>query len=296
MMDEKLRETKEIRLDDLIPFQLRSSQSYQGARLEQLMDSIERLGLQSPITVRPTDDGRYEIICGHNRVNAVRELGSDVILAKVYEGLSDDEALELYYDTNLNQQSFSDWNYSQRIKAIQYTETLIKKEGQQGKRSDLDEKKDTTTDGDTSVQGRHKSEETSVQSRHKSDGKSRRSTTRDRMARNMGIATATLSKYRSIIKLPEDLIEVLAQLLDEKEITFEAAYRMSGLKPRDIEWLVKHLGRSSSMKIDLAKLKDLCALSKEINKQEISRQLSHDELKNVLVPKDTKIKPILRKE
>ena len=199
--------------------------------------------------------------------------------------MSDDEALGLFYDSNLNQQSFSDWNYSQKIKAIQYTESLIKKNSQQGKRSDLLEKKDTTTDGETSVQGGHKSEE-----------KSRRNTTRDRMARRMGIATATLSKYRSIIKLPDNLIEVLAQLLDEKEITFEAAYRMSGLKPHAVEWLVKHVGRSFSMKIDLAKLKELCALSKEINKQDSPRQLSHDELKNVLVPKDTKIKPISRKE
>lgn len=283
-MNEKLQETKEIRLDKLIPFQLRSSQPYQGARLEQLMNSIERLGLQSPITVRPTNDGKYEIICGHNRANAVRELGRGVILAKVYEDLSDDEALELFYDTNLNQQSFSDWNYSQRIKAIQYTEMLIRKESQQGKRSDLVEKKDATTDG-----------ETSVQSRHKFEGKSRRSTTRDRMARNMGIATATLSKYRSIIKLPEDLIETLAQLLDEKKITFEVAYRMSGLKPRDVELLVKYVEGSSSMKIDPAKLKELCALSKEIGKQKISRQLSHDELKNVLIPKATKIKPHRRK-
>lgn len=284
-MNERLQETKEIRLDDLIPFQLRSSQPYEGARLKQLMSSIKRLGLQSPITVRPTDDGRYEIICGHNRVNAVRELGRDVILAKVYEGLSNDEALELYYDTNLNQQSFSDWNYSQRIKAIQYTETLIKKEGQQGKRSDLAEKKNAIIDEETSVQDGHKFEETSVQSRHKSDGKSRRSTTRDRMARNMGIATATLSKYRSIIKLPEDLIEALARLLDEKEITFEAAYRMSGLKPSEIRKLVKHIENSLDKKIDIVKLKDLCRRSKGTG-EDITRMLSNDELKSVLVPKN----------
>ncbi len=52
-MNEEFRGIKEIRLDDLIPFQLRSSQSYKGARLEQLMSSIERLGLQSSIIVRP---------------------------------------------------------------------------------------------------------------------------------------------------------------------------------------------------------------------------------------------------
>ena len=278
-------EIKEVRIGDLIPFKLQSSQAYHGERLEQLASSINNVGLMTPIIVRPIEGGKYEIICGHNRTNAMRELGRDTISADVREDLSDDEALGLFYDSNLNQQSFSDWNYSQKIKAIQYTETLIRKNSQQGKRSDLLEKKDTTTDGETSVQGGHKSEE-----------KSRRNTTRDRMARRMGIATATLSKYRSIIKLPDDLIEVLAQLLDEKEITFEAAYRMSGLKPHAVEWLVKHVGRSFSMKIDLAKLKELCALSKEINKQDSPRQLSHDELKNVLVPKDTKIKPIPRKE
>lgn len=284
-MNEEFRGIKEIRLDDLIPFQLRSSQSYQGARLEQLMDSIERRGLDSPITVRPTNDGKYEIICGHNRVKAMKELGRDVILAKVYEELSDDEALGLFYDTNLLQQSFSDWNYSQRFKAIQYTETLIKKEGQQGKRSDLAEKENAATDEETCVQDGHKFEETSVQSRHKSDGKSRRSTTRDRMSRNMGIATATLSKYRSIIKLPDDLIESLARLLDEKQITFEAAYRMSGLKHSEIRKLVKHIENSSDKKIDIVKLKDLCRRSKGTG-EGIPRMLSNDELKSVLVPKN----------
>ena len=254
-MNEKLQEIKEIHLDDLIPFQHQSSQAYEGDRLNQLVSSIERVGLMSPIIVRPVDNEKYEIICGHNRTNAMKKLGRDTIRAEVWEGLSNDEAMELFYDSNLNQQSFSDWSYSQRIKAIQYTETLIKKEGQQGKRSDLVEKKDATTDRDTSVQDGHKSEETSVQSRHKSKEKSRRSTTRDRMARRMGIATATLSKYRSIIKLPEDLIEVLARLLDEKEITFEAAYRISRVSEFDARTLLDLIKKSPGKKIDIQKLK-----------------------------------------
>lgn len=272
-MNEEFRGIKEIRLDDLIPFQLRSSQSYKGARLEQLMSSIERLGLQSSIIVRPVSDGKYEIICGHNRVKAMKELGRDTICAEVREGLSDDEALELFYDSNLLQQSFSDWNYSQRFKAIQYTEMLI---GQQGKRSDLVEKKDTTTDGKTSVQNRHKSE-----------GKSRRSTTRDRMSRNMGIATATLSKYRSIIKLPDDLIEVLAQLLDEKKITFEAAYRMSGLTAFEVKTLVGYVQKFPEKKIDQTRLKDFCAKRKKIRDGSLPVQ-SKTALKELLIPKDSK--------
>lgn len=237
-------EIKEVRIGDLIPFKLQSPQAYHGERLEQLASSINNVGLMTPIIVRPIEGGKYEIICGHNRTNAMRELGRDTISADVREDLSDDEALGLFYDSNLNQQSFSDWNYSQKIKAIQYTESLIKKNSQQGKRSDLLEKKDTTTDGETSVQGGHKSEE-----------KSRRNTTRDRMARRMGIATATLSKYRSIIKLPEDLIEVLARLLDEKEITFEAAYRISRVSEFDARTLLDLIKKSPGKKIDIQKLK-----------------------------------------
>ena len=266
-----MSEIKEVRLDDLIPFQLQTSQMYQGERLEQLASSINNVGLMTPIIVRPIEGGKYEIICGHNRTNAMRELGRDTISADVREGLSDEEALGLFYDSNLNQQSFSDWNYSQKIKAIQYTEALIKENSQQGRRSDLSE---TATEEGTSVQSRHKSEE-----------KYRRSTTRDRMARRMGIATATLSKYRSIIKLPDDLIEDLARLLDEKTITFETAYRMSGLKHVEIRKLVGYIEKSKNKKIDIVKLKELCRRSKGTG-EGIPRMLSNDELKGVLIPKN----------
>lgn len=284
-MEEKAHEIREVRLDDLIPFQLQKSQEYQGERLNQLVGSIGRVGLMNPIIVRPVDEGKYEIICGHNRTNAMRKLGRDVIRADVRRGLSDEEALELFYDSNLNQQSFSEWNYSQKIKAIQYTERLIKEGSQQGRRSDLSEKEENGTEDE---------ERTSVQSRHKSEGKTRRSTTRDRMARRLGIATATFSKYRSIIKLPDDLIEVLARMLDEKKITFEAAYRMSGLTPCDVKKLVEYLERSPDKKIDLAKLKELCARRKGL-KESTAPVLSRDDLKGIMVSEPIKISVIHRK-
>lgn len=88
-MDERLHEVREVHLGDLVPFQLHTTQIYQGERLEQLVHSIERVGLMNPITVRLADDGEYEIICGHNRTNAMRKLGRDVIFANVWEELSD---------------------------------------------------------------------------------------------------------------------------------------------------------------------------------------------------------------
>ncbi len=66
-MSDRPLEYREVRLDSLISFRLQTSQTYQGERLEQLMSSIDRVGLMNAIIVRPLDEGKYEIICGHNR-------------------------------------------------------------------------------------------------------------------------------------------------------------------------------------------------------------------------------------
>ncbi|WP_304975546.1 ParB N-terminal domain-containing protein [uncultured Acetatifactor sp.] len=239
-------ELKDIRLEDLVPFKGHTGQAYKGERLQQLMDSIEKTGLISPIIVRPADNGKYEILCGHNRVKAVRTLGHDTIRADVRYKVSDDMALELFFDSNLNQQSFLDWSYSQRFEAVKYIETLIKETSRQGKRTDLEKETAIGTDNGTYVQSRHKLTE-----------KPKRITVRDRMSKRFGISTATLSKYRRIIKLPDDLLRSLEQLLDEKRITFEAAYIIANMIDFDIEILVEGIIKNPDKILDLAILKNL---------------------------------------
>lgn len=238
------RETKEIRIDSLIPFKYHSGQTYTGERLQMMMDSIQHSGLMNPIIVRPVSSNKYEIISGHNRAKAVKELGHSVILADIRYDLSDDEAMQLFYESNLNQQSFSDWNYSQKIEAVRYTVKMIKEYSQQGKRNDLAGK----------ASDKH-GDETSVQSGQKSGMNPRSSTTRDKMARRLGISTATLSKYRRIIKLPDELVTEIAHLLDAKKISFEAAYMISDLEDEDIRPLINSINRNPEQKIDLDLLK-----------------------------------------
>ena len=241
----------EIKIEDLVPFSIQTAQVYQGERLEQLMDSIERLGVMNPIIVRPVDDGKYEILCGHNRVKAMKELGREVIPAYVKEGLSDDEAIELFYDSNLNQQSFSDWSYSQKIKAVQYLDQQIKKNSQQGRRTDLDEKRQDKEEG------------TSVYTRQKLNGSVKREEIRERMARKLGISAATFSKFRRIIKLPDDFLESIVRLLDQKRISFEAAYRMSALESRMLKKLIQYIDEYPDRRVDPNKLKKFCYKSKD---------------------------------
>lgn len=248
------KEVKEIRIESLQPFKMHSGQTYEGERLQQMMNSIRRSGLMNPIIVRLVESDKYEIICGHNRTKAMKALGYDVIMAEIRYELSDEEAIELFYDSNLNQQSFSDWSYSQKIKAIQYSEKIIKQDSQQGKRNDLERKKVEEVKNETCVQTRHKLKENS-----------KRVTARDKMARRLGISTATLSKYRRIIKLPADLVESIAQLLDERKITFEAAYIISNMREIDIRFLIEGLEKYPDRKLDLNMLKRLPTRSDEAN-------------------------------
>lgn len=271
------REIKEIVLELLVPFKMHSGQMYEGERLQQMMNSIKQSGVISPIIVRPVDSGKYEIICGHNRTKAAKELGYDSILADIRYELSDDEAVRLYYDSNLNQQSFSDWSYSQRIEAVKYFEKYMKKNSRQGKRTDLETKKCVKQEDGTYVQ-----------SRQKLDKKSKRTTTRDKMARSLGISTATLSKYRSIVKLPDDLLQSIGRLLDEKRITFEAAYRITGLDECNIKLLVKYIDGASGKKINMNKLKELCAKRKG---DVLFPVLSRSEFKDILIQEDTTLIP-----
>lgn len=267
------RVIKEIGLELLVPFKMHSGQMYEGKRLRQMMDSIKQSGLINPIIVRPVDTGKYEIICGHNRAKAAKELGNDRILADIRYELSDDEAVWLYYDSNLNQQSFHDWGYAQRIEAVRYIEKLIKENSCQGKRTDLETKKPE-----------RQGESTSVQTRHKLDGDERRKTIRDKMADVLGISTATLSKYRSIVKLPDELTDSIVGLLDEKRITFEEACMISKLRNVDIQILVKYINRDSGRRIDINKLKELCARRKG---KALFPVLSRNEIKEILISEDT---------
>jgi Predicted transcriptional regulators len=280
-------ETKELKIEALVSFSMCPFQTYEDARLEQLMDSIERLGLMTPIIVRPVDNGKYEIICGHNRTKAMKALGYIVIRANVRYGLTDEEALKLFYESNLNQQSFSDWSYSQKIEAVKYCDKIIKETSQQGKRTDLEKEHIANSGNETCVQGRQKLERNIA----------KRSTSRDKMARRLGISTATLSKFRRIIKLPDDLISSLAQLLDEKKITFEAAYRISNMREVDIKLLMEGITKYPDRKLDLKKLKELPTKKADKDSDKMY-PISKERVWEVLIPPDSSdlISPYIRKK
>lgn len=102
----------------------------------------------------------------------------------------------------------------------------------------------------------------------------------------MGISTATLSKYRSIIKLPDNLIESIGRLLDPKRISFEMVYLISRLHFINIMTLVHYIDKYSDREVDKDELMKMCVNTKKNKKQGTIMSIYSDAaIASLLVPK-----------
>lgn len=68
--------------------------------MDQLVQSIKERGIITPVTLRPKEDGRYEIVSGHRRKKACELAGLDTVKAEVRE-MTRDEAIILMVESNL---------------------------------------------------------------------------------------------------------------------------------------------------------------------------------------------------
>ncbi len=98
--------------------------------MDQLVESIKERGLITPITLRPKEDGRYEIVSGHRRKKACEIAGLSYVKADVRE-MGRDEAIILMVESNLQRSvilpSEKAFSYKMRLEALK----------RQGKRVDL---------------------------------------------------------------------------------------------------------------------------------------------------------------
>jgi ParB family chromosome partitioning protein len=92
-----------VALNRLRPFSKHPFKAYSDDRLNALADSIARDGLHQPIIVRKIPDAQgWEILAGHNRVEAMRKLGKSDIPAIIRDA-DDDQAVLIVVNTNLAQ-------------------------------------------------------------------------------------------------------------------------------------------------------------------------------------------------
>ena len=163
--------------------------------MDQLVQSIKERGIITPVTLRPKEDGRYEIVSGHRRRKACELAGFDTVKAEVRE-MTRDEAIILMVESNLQRSvilpSEKAFSYKMRLEAM----------NRQGQRTDL----------------------TSTPVVEKLSGKEALSVTR--IGNDSGESREQVRRY---IRLTE-LIPELLDLVDEGRIAFRPAVELSYLQ------------------------------------------------------------------
>ena len=158
--------------------------------MQRTVESVEQYGVLAPLIARPRPDGDgYEIISGHRRQYAAKLAGLDT-LPVIVRQMSDDAAVILMVDSNLQREHILP---SERAIAYKMKLEAIKN---QGARSDL-----------TSPQ---------VAAKFRSD---------DAVAKDQGISGDTVRRYIRLTNLIPEMLD----LVDQKKISFNPAVELSYL-------------------------------------------------------------------
>jgi len=172
--------------------------------MDQLVQSIKERGIITPVTLRPKEGGRYEIVSGHRRKKACELAGFDTVKAEVRE-MTRDEAIILMVESNLQRSvilpSEKAFSYKMRLEAM----------NRQGQRTDL-----TCSPVGNKLPG---VESSTV------------------MAEEVGESKNTIFRY---IRLTE-LIPELLDLVDEGRIAFRPAVELSYLQKEEQSALLEQI-------------------------------------------------------
>ena len=188
--EEQREQVQQIPIDALHPFTNHPFKVLDDEAMTRTVESIAQYGVLAPLIARPRPDGDgYEIISGHRRQYAAKLAGLDT-LPVIVRQMSDDAAVILMVDSNLQREHILP---SERALAYKMKLEAIKN---QGARSDV-----------TSPQ---------VAAKFRSD---------DAVAKDQGISGDTVRRYIRLTNLIPELLD----MVDEKKISFNPAVELSYL-------------------------------------------------------------------
>jgi len=137
-LPEKANGVQSIPINKIRMYQDHPFRLYEGERLTDMINSVKSNGILVPVIVRQittnTNGCDYEMLAGHNRMNAAIQTGMKELPAIVKSNLTDEEALMYVVETNVLQRSFSDMLPSEKAKvlSLRYSKMFS-----QGKRNDI---------------------------------------------------------------------------------------------------------------------------------------------------------------
>ena len=188
--EQQREQVQQIPIGELFPFKNHPFKVLDDEAMTRTVESIAQYGVLAPLIARPRPDGDgYEIISGHRRQYAAKLAGLDT-LPVIVRQMSDDAAVILMVDSNLQREHILP---SERALAYKMKLEAIKN---QGARSDL-----------TSAQVGRKLEAADIVGQEAGDSR---------------------NQVRRFIRLT-NLIPELLDMVDEKNISFNPAVELSYL-------------------------------------------------------------------
>ena len=244
----------EMPLSDLHPFEGHPFKVLDDELMEQTVESIKRIGVVSPLIVRPDPEGGFEILSGHRRLHAAQLAGLETVPVIVKE-MDDDAAIIFMVDSNLQRENILPseraFSYKMKLEAMKH----------QGQRGDLT-----------------------------SDQVGQKSWAVNQLADD---ANESKTQVQRFIRLTNLIPEIL-DMVDEKKIAFNPAVELSYLKPSEQKEFLEAMdyAQASPSLSQAQRLKKLsqeggctldamCEVMNEIKKDE----LDHVTIKNEVLRK-----------
>lgn len=176
------------------PFKLQMDEA-----MSEMVESIREYGVLSPALVRPKEGGGYEMVSGHRRKMA-SEIAEKTTISCIVRNLTDDEAIILMVDSNLQREKIMP---SEKAFAYKMKLDAMKR---QGARTDL-----------TSAPMEPKSR------------------SNEDLAKNSGESVSQIKRYIRLTELDSHILD----MVDEGRIAFRPAVELSYLKPAEQKQLLE---------------------------------------------------------
>jgi ParB family chromosome partitioning protein len=227
----------EIEVAKIRPFKDHPFKVLDDEKMHELVESIMLNGVLVPVTVRPFEDGEYEMISGHRRLFAVKEIGLERIPA-IVKKYDDDEAIIAMVDSNLQREELLP---SEKAFAYKMKYDAVKR---QGKRNDL-----------TSSQF------------------GKKLWANEQVAQEVGESRGQLHRYLRLVELIPSILE----LVDKKALALATAVEVSFLDHEVQQMLYEYMCENEICKtFQIFALRDYLKENDTITKMELMRILNEN--------------------
>ena len=205
----------ELSVDKIIYFKSHPFKIVNDKKMEELIDSIRKHGIITPVLVRPYND-MFEMISGHRRLYSAKKLGFNTIPA-IIRKLDDDEATIAMVNANIQR---GEWLPSERAFAFKMKMEAIRHQG---------ERRDLTCGHDD----------------HKLKGKK----ARDIVAEESNVSPKSVQRHVRLTHLRPELLD----LVDKRKLGIVCAEEISYLDYGTQEIIYDHILENNLIKIEQVK-------------------------------------------